>query len=211
MGRCTSTRPQTFKLTYFADYSLNSSSSATTVFRANSLYDPEFAVGGGQPRGFDQLVDGGYRYFYVSKCRLTIEYFPLEVAAPLTVAHYGTIIPQSAEDYSLHPPSRTTQDLFKRGCKYKLIQNLAAPPGNRPSTVLSKTIRCKNWQDQYNRLYTRSTQNSYFHTWNNNAGVNIFLSWSDTPLVPSGVMQYRAIAKITYWGYAFSRYVAPDA
>lgn len=41
-------------------------------YRANGMYDPEVAVGGHQPFGFDQLM-GQYHHFTVIKSKCTLE------------------------------------------------------------------------------------------------------------------------------------------
>lgn len=40
-------------------------------FRLNSLYDPQYAVGGGQPRGFDQWA-GLYANYRVHGCKVVV-------------------------------------------------------------------------------------------------------------------------------------------
>jgi len=78
IGRWRSILPdcKKFKLKY-VDYITHEAT--TTVsgslligsYRANSMYDPEVALGGGQPAGFDQLCLQ-YNKFYVSGCSIKV-------------------------------------------------------------------------------------------------------------------------------------------
>lgn len=48
------------------------SSSSPVVFRMNSIYDPEVAIGGGQPYGMDQIVNMGYNKYIVRGYKLEV-------------------------------------------------------------------------------------------------------------------------------------------
>lgn len=47
---------------------------ASAIFRANSLYDPEYELGGGQPSGFDVLKQI-YQYYKVHKSKISAKVF----------------------------------------------------------------------------------------------------------------------------------------
>lgn len=49
--------------------------SSSALFRGNSVYDPEYAAGGGQPLGFDALKTM-YGYYRVHKSKITMYAFP---------------------------------------------------------------------------------------------------------------------------------------
>lgn len=68
--------PKTFRTTlrYVDSQIINNSVAGTTngiIYRANSIFDPEFAVGGQQPRGTDQFQPL-YGNFLVLNCTLTV-------------------------------------------------------------------------------------------------------------------------------------------
>lgn len=46
---------------------------AIQVFRANSLYDPDYSGAGGQPRGFDQWMEI-YDHYYVKRARIYVDF-----------------------------------------------------------------------------------------------------------------------------------------
>ena len=190
-------------------YYHNSSLPSVTSFRANSLFDPEYAVGGGQPRGFDQLVSLGYQLFYTRKCKCTVEFFNYNSAITLTAAFYGMLVAQTSSDFSDHPPTNTFADTLMPGSRYKLIQNLAQM-GPKQSVKLSKTVYTKSYLEKRNRVYGRSLFNDYFHDDTQNPTREVLIHYIDVPLA-TGTMDYRSIVTLTYYGIASNLYVAPDA
>lgn len=61
------------KLTYYLPVTGNYSLQGTTiVYRANSLHDPEYAVLGHQPRGYDQIMEF-YKRYTVLSCKMTVK------------------------------------------------------------------------------------------------------------------------------------------
>ena len=50
-------------------------------FRCNSIFDPDVALGGGQPRGYDQLAPLYHRYC-VTASKITVRFMPEGVNAP---------------------------------------------------------------------------------------------------------------------------------
>lgn len=59
---------------YYAQLSLGGTGPTVvdTIFRGNDMYDPEYALGGHQPWGFDQLTPL-YRKFYVVKSHIDVQ------------------------------------------------------------------------------------------------------------------------------------------
>lgn len=54
------------------DKSVSANTVTVTEFRANDLYDPEVAVGGHQPYGFDQVM-GSYEHFTVLRSVISVQ------------------------------------------------------------------------------------------------------------------------------------------
>lgn len=64
------------KLRYVYNGVLNpgvAGTNATTVFRCNSLYDPDYSGAGAQPRGFDQWM-GLYDHYFVKRSKIVVEF-----------------------------------------------------------------------------------------------------------------------------------------
>lgn len=64
-----------------------------TVFRANSIYDPEYAAGGGQPLGHDQLQNL-YTSYKVHACRIRAT-FTSNGGVPTRICVLPTVSPTS--------------------------------------------------------------------------------------------------------------------
>lgn len=60
-------------LRYLTEYSFLGAGLGTAVFRGNSLFDPEFAVGGAQPRGFDEW-SALYERYIVYSCTIKLTF-----------------------------------------------------------------------------------------------------------------------------------------
>jgi hypothetical protein len=72
----------------------------STFYRTNNPYDPRYAIGGGQPKGFD-MYSTMYTYGYVTSCVMRVTGFsPLAVFNPLVLGIYhsdGTSAAPSTE------------------------------------------------------------------------------------------------------------------
>lgn len=84
----------------FFDTSGNAMGSA--ILRANSLYDPEYATGGHQPRYFDQIcAQGLYLHYLVKKMKYTIDLPVQQDGSPWIIMVQAslspTIVPSSVE------------------------------------------------------------------------------------------------------------------
>lgn len=78
------------KLSYAQVYSLNiGASSDQLVFRGNSCFDPEEAIGGNQPTGFDQWTDF-YTEYRVFACKCKVRIVNLTAATGLNVTLMAT-------------------------------------------------------------------------------------------------------------------------
>lgn len=72
---------QRVKLRYACEYELTGSATEVIYFGGNNLYDPEYATGGGQPHGFDQLATMYDRYkVHASSIRIRVIPNPAETA-----------------------------------------------------------------------------------------------------------------------------------
>ena len=85
-------------LTYHKQVTLNGSvvvgGTGFTQFRMNGVYDPEVAIGGGQPRGFDQMALL-YEEYTVTECMAEV-YFNASNSAATGVIPFLAIRPESA-------------------------------------------------------------------------------------------------------------------
>lgn len=81
--------PQSMKATLrystSADFSLTTNQAVTHQIRANDLYDPQFALGGHQPRSFDEYM-GLYSTFTVKSSKIMINWVYEGYDGPSTVA-----------------------------------------------------------------------------------------------------------------------------
>lgn len=91
------------------------------VYRANSLFDPEYAMGGNQPRYYDQL-SAIYNKYLVLSCKAKVEFSNQSTTVPCTVALM----------YSDSDPSALTMDdiIENRYSKYTTI-GTASGTGNK--------------------------------------------------------------------------------
>lgn len=66
------------------------------TFRANDMYDPEAAVGGGQPRGFDQMMEL-YNNYTVTDSKIMVNWMYEGYDGPSTKATLGNYIQGKAD------------------------------------------------------------------------------------------------------------------
>lgn len=93
MSRPISSNRLMVKLPYYVDYVLHNSatSSATyqeALFNLNSIYDPEAATGGHQPRGYDQY-QSLYNKYLVHGVSYIIGFYPTSITALSDIAGRG--------------------------------------------------------------------------------------------------------------------------
>lgn len=82
------------------------------VYRANGMYDPEVAVGGHQPRGFDQLA-AFYNKYLVIKARITVD-FNVPSGVPNRMV-LGVAVRDNSTTFS------NGADYIEQGAKYKSV------------------------------------------------------------------------------------------
>jgi len=108
---------------------------ATEVFRANSMYDPEVAVGGHQPRGFDQLMTM-YDHFTVYGCKITATFVNPVTASQLPMYAFILVTDNAA------PTLPTMVDV----CEYpKTTYALIHPTQGGGDNVLRNYFNIKDW------------------------------------------------------------------
>lgn len=115
-----------FHYSTLESFSLEQNIIGNRVYRLNSLYDPEFALGGGQPMGFDQWSTFYLKYLvYASRIKLE---FIMESVNPIEVF----LGPDNDES----PPSTSDQWVSLPYYKHKVV-NSAWAPASRIAHVCS--------------------------------------------------------------------------
>lgn len=102
--------------------------------RGSDLYDPDFAVGGAQPRGFDQLM-GLYKKFNVYASQITLTAQP-------TAGSAGIMIGLRADPDSASAPTVTTIAHFLE--QYVQIKPIAAVDAGPAVATIKSFRRTKN-------------------------------------------------------------------
>lgn len=82
------------------------------VYRANGMYDPEVAVGGHQPRGFDQ-IGSFYNRYLVIKAQITVTF------TCTTSATERLVVGVAVRDIAT--TNADPSDYIEQGAKYKMI------------------------------------------------------------------------------------------
>ncbi len=102
-------------LCYTAVIPYSGSPTAGNVFVGNSLYDPEFAVGGNQPVGYDQLSALYYRYRVLgSRCR--VRFVPSTASTtPFFACLYPTNLSTTLSSPTLASQQPYAKDLIVMG------------------------------------------------------------------------------------------------
>ena len=102
-------------LSYVTSYATvaNASGFIFFSFRANGMYDPEVAIGGHQPLGYDQLT-ALYDHWYVKSSRMTIQMAYCDADVPWQVATYVDDDTNLATSFSsaAERPKSTWQAVF---------------------------------------------------------------------------------------------------
>lgn len=94
---------QTVRLKYVEEINLNPASFSLAIrgFRANDCYDPDIAVGGHQPKGFDQWM-AVYRHFTVIKSHIRVTPFIPTTATTETPMYYGIFTSSGFGEVNAH-------------------------------------------------------------------------------------------------------------
>lgn len=201
-------RSQRFKLTYRTSMEVPfgyTIGTVATYYRQNSLYDPEVAVGGGQPVGFDQLALT-YNAFYVWGCKAVVRIGAADrataaVCEPFQVA----IVPFSVQTKATSIPTKAEDAVLRVGAVQKNISNLNAL--TKPARLV-KFMRVQNYGYHDNNFYNQYNIGNRFHGRSSNPSTcpefGVFI---DTVPFSSGTGASTCLmdVEITYYGYAISR------
>lgn len=82
---------------------------AVHTFRLNSLYDPDAAIGGHQPIGFDQLVGVFYNHYHVVGAKITVTFVSSSTSGTTGTAICGIEISNNVT------PTTALNDIFEQG------------------------------------------------------------------------------------------------
>lgn len=111
----------------------------SAVLRGNSLFDPEFALGGGQPVGFD-YIKTMYQFYKVHASHIRVRVFNnagTNNGAPVYCTIYPSLIPQG-------PPTGSTQWM-----------NVAGNP-HAKSRLLNTSVIGNAWRNLSHRMKSKT-------------------------------------------------------
>jgi len=134
----------------------------TAIFRANSLFDPVFALGGAQPRGFDQMSEYYSRYF-VTNAKITVRALWQDPTSTRTPMNFGVSLRDSstasalAVDYLEHPENGTSRFLASSSDRY-----VQASYTYNVRRFFDKTIDDSTLQGTPS---TNPNEGAFFHVW----------------------------------------------
>lgn len=111
--------------------------SSAIVFRINSLYDPEYAVGGHQPLGFDQW-SVFYNKYLVLGAKVRADCFSTSTTTTISNAIVGIRF-----DSASSVVTDLTSIIENGRCRYRRMAR--ADSGNATTTVVSKWSAKKWW------------------------------------------------------------------
>lgn len=113
------------RLTYCDTFPLDPGANtvASRIFRANGLFDPDVALGGHQPYGFDQLM-AVYNSFCVLGAKITVMPIP-----DSSFTSYGIAVKLSDQASLLSTSPTTLQE--QAGYRYRMYMNGSAAPSPR--------------------------------------------------------------------------------
>lgn len=196
-------RWQNFRLQYHETENVVGVASSYATFRCISLYDPQYAVGGGQPAGFDKLAEV-YSLFYTWKTRIDVWVLSEDHAA-VNDGISLIIVPCNYSQRAAVTALTATENMRLPGMKHRYITNI---DGGQRAIHLSKTILTKNWCD--GQFFALRAQGQITHG-----------AAADPPQTPyfivqiattSGLtdMDVRIKYRLTFWGRAFRPTILPD-
>lgn len=143
------------KLSYSSAQNFTGTGYHNFVFRGNSLFDPDFTSSGLQPTGFDQLAAFYDRYkVYSCSCSLTMVNNSSEVAQFVLVPIVETSTPSS---------SISIDQALPYAKQRVLSGNLGTPIVNIYSSMMTKTIRGENIQDDDYSALVSSNPSKQWH------------------------------------------------
>lgn len=176
------------KMVYCSEFSLDPAdgTAVVKVFRANDLYDPDYAVGGHQPSPFDQFC-AFYSNFCVLSSKIELWPVPKDVTAQ-TPCYYGIKLDTDpASTTGLTAEYAYEGDWTSKPAPVAMNQlagSTTAFAGVRHNYFsLKKYFRSKDWRDPTWQCTAAAspTTVAYFICWaagvnNANAGAQIFMA-----------------------------------
>lgn len=81
----------TLRYTYRSEFALTNTTAQTSTIRANDLFDPNYATGGHQPRGFDEFMSI-YNEFTVLGSKVKVDFMYEGYLNPTTTGTAGNLI-----------------------------------------------------------------------------------------------------------------------
>lgn len=135
------------KLRYYTPANIDPAAGVAVprIFRANSLYDPDYLTGGSQPRGFDELMVL-YNHYTVVGSKITVTFANHDTAQPVIVGIHVSTDPAS---------TGPIRDFIEQGnVKYKVL-SADTGAGNNVGTIteyasIKKEFGLKNIMDNHN-------------------------------------------------------------
>lgn len=129
------------------------------VLRANSVYDPTYATGGSQPRGFDQW-SALYDHVYVKRCRILVEFHNGDATNEVQC---GIAI---RDDY---PSESTALEYMEQNCVHGMLGRVGSSHNHLRLTKTFDYARqnYKKYTDSANKHDATSNPSEvgYFHIW----------------------------------------------
>lgn len=167
------------RLTYCDNIVLDPGANVTAgkVFRANGMYDPDTALGGHQPYGFDQLM-ALYNRYVVLGAKITITAVPAASFASYIIA---CKLSDNATLLSTTPTVLQEQP----GYKYRLITNGNTTPSPRLTMGYSARKLCRPGfmnNDTYQGTVNKDPDDQWYFT---------VLTCSAVPSVDNGAMTFN--------------------
>ncbi len=141
-------------LTYVDQFVLNSTTTSTDnyVFRANSLFDPNYTGSGHQPLGYDQWTTF-YNNWVVTKCSVKLTMTPpnLSTGTPQINNQLVAIVPRRNDPTAISDVMTALEQPYTR---WAMVVGYAKPP------TLSMTIDCPKFFGVSRNVYSSSIEYS---------------------------------------------------
>lgn len=122
-----------------AFFNLTTSSPVSFIYRANSIYDPEYAVGGNQPLGHDQW-GAVYNHYIVLYSKINVRFIPFGSN------HYpGMLMLALNDDAALS--GTIWGDLEQNRSKYKYMDTSFEANSTGQNLILKRGFNCRKFFD----------------------------------------------------------------
>lgn len=131
----------TCRLRYVAQIGINCNLGAveSRIFKANGLYDPEYATGGHQPMGFDQMMLY-YNHYTVIGAKITMQYIP-STTAQTVPGYFGILLTDTPSAAAM-----SIEQLFESGYRTPtMMGGYVGAPFYPDSNRISKTFSTKKF------------------------------------------------------------------